>query len=178
VRQDVQFDNGFVNFIDGVLRPPPRVREFFPMLQNLLYSDGDSQIQIIDRRTTNGMAMLGALQSADLLDELESIRDITLLVPKAEAFYDIGSIFDGMTQQELREILGYHIVVGSVIITASLDWEAPANLNWTSIFTTLSGKELKMTMLSLERELQFRSSTAFASQDFLIYNGNMIVIKS
>ncbi|KAF2206235.1 hypothetical protein CERZMDRAFT_9029, partial [Cercospora zeae-maydis SCOH1-5] len=88
---DLEFDGGLIHGINPPLTLPPNVST------NLVAAQRES--------------LLGAIQRVGLLESLESARDILLFAPTNQAFQNIGSAIDDLSDDDLREILLYHVAV-------------------------------------------------------------------
>jgi uncharacterized surface protein with fasciclin (FAS1) repeats len=72
--------------------------------------------------------MEGAIQAANLTQNVTEKRDVTVFAPSNEAFRAIGSVIEDLIQNKtgngtgdrLRQIVGYHVVDGTVAYTSGL----------------------------------------------------------
>jgi uncharacterized surface protein with fasciclin (FAS1) repeats len=62
----------------------------------------------------NLTAVAGALISANLVDTVDTLSDVTVFAPSNEAFERIGSALPNLTTEQLTSILQYHVVQGVV----------------------------------------------------------------
>ncbi|ROT34492.1 FAS1 domain-containing protein [Sodiomyces alkalinus F11] len=99
-RRSLNYTGGTVHVIDSVLTMPPNATETL--------------------RAANLTAALGAIERAGLADEVNRMRDITIFVPSNEAFAAIASLAGNLTEQQLGNILSYHVVPGQVLYSNTL----------------------------------------------------------
>ncbi|WP_255411763.1 fasciclin domain-containing protein, partial [Aquimarina sp. Aq107] len=90
---DIQASNGVVHVIDGVLLPP---------------ADLQSIVEIAVA-TPELSTLVGALQSANLVDTLNGEGPFTVFAPTNGAFAALDAIPDG---DALTEVLLYHVAAG------------------------------------------------------------------
>ncbi|KAF2681745.1 hypothetical protein K458DRAFT_391695 [Lentithecium fluviatile CBS 122367] len=93
--------------------------------------------------------------------------------PKSPAFYNVGSIFNGMSLNTLRSIIEYHVLIGdgnvtyqTVIERDTPDWTFPA-LTMSSRTVNVTHKYESDTRLLLDADVP-------DGDDILIANGNLI----
>ncbi|KAK4450312.1 FAS1 domain-containing protein [Podospora aff. communis PSN243] len=91
------FSGGTIHIIDSMLSMPSNLTD--TLLSN------------------NLTAAVGALQQSHLAATLDEQREITVFAPNNGAFDVIGSLIDGMTADDLKRVLGYHVVEGRVLYT-------------------------------------------------------------
>jgi uncharacterized surface protein with fasciclin (FAS1) repeats len=128
----LQFDGGLIHIIDAVLIPPGSAHEEIPQVHSITGYPFPADTSVLSE----------ALYLTGLMSELESRKDITLLVPYDAAFYNIGSVFDGMTMEELRQILGYLIITDNSIYADAI---SPLKPSFSYMATTLSNKMVNVT---------------------------------
>lgn len=76
----------------------------------------------------NLTAAAGAMQAANLTQSVTDTPDVTIFAPSNEAFRAVGSIIENLNQSRtgnetgdrLRQIVGYHVVDGTVAYTSGL----------------------------------------------------------
>jgi len=96
---DIEASNGIIHVIDAVIVPPSIT---LPM-------------DIVDTAIDAGFSSLaGAVTTAGLVDTLRGDGPFTVFAPTNEAFAAIQSTVDGLTVQQLTDILLYHVVSGEV----------------------------------------------------------------
>lgn len=142
VQENIPFDDGFVQIIDSVLRVP----ESFESTTQNAYTDMS--------------AFLGALHATGLIEEINAARDVTIFAPHNEAFQQLYPVFEKMSLTELKRVIRYHIVLGSVIHS----WEFG---NGTSL------EALDKTPIAITRHDHsiYANSAQFLQTDVLISNG-------
>ncbi|KAK3313087.1 FAS1 domain-containing protein [Apodospora peruviana] len=100
-KENLPFSGGLVQIVDGLMKVPepigPTIGKGFPHLS----------------------AFLGALHHAGLVDELSDMKDVTVFAPRNTAFQQMSHILEGMTTKELKRVMSYHIVPGTV----KMSWE-------------------------------------------------------
>lgn len=99
-RHSLNYTGGTVHVIDRVLTIPRNVT--------------DTLI------AGNLTAAAGAVQRAGLTDEVDRMRDITVFAPNNEAFAAVASVAQNMTDQQLGNILTYHVIPGQVLYSSNL----------------------------------------------------------
>jgi uncharacterized surface protein with fasciclin (FAS1) repeats len=90
----LNYTGGVVHIIDDVLIIPQNVSE--------------TAIQ------ANLTALAGALTSADLVETVDYLSDVTIFAPNNAAFEAIGSALPNLTTEDLTSILQYHVIQGTV----------------------------------------------------------------
>ena len=117
---DIMASNGIIHAIDGVLLP-------------------DEYGTIVDNAQKRYFltALVNAVVEAGLADTLaDPDAEFTVFAPTNEAFEAIADVADGLSQQELADILLYHVVEGN--ITAG-------DLEPTQTLPTVNGAEITIT---------------------------------
>ncbi|KAI9683325.1 MAG: hypothetical protein M1829_005395 [Trizodia sp. TS-e1964] len=94
VTADVKFNGGVVHIIDTVLTVPESIA--------------------LTATAANLTALAGALTTANLVGQLQSLKDVTVFAPTNAAFAAVGSAVANLTIDQLVSILGYHVVQGTV----------------------------------------------------------------
>lgn len=114
------------------------------------------------------------------METLASLSDVTILAPADSAFAKIGSVFDGITMDKLKKILGYHVLVGNV---SYHDTIPPMSPSWTRLADTLTaGKRVNITHkpIALDAETGLRNlyldKVLAYNGDLLTSNGNLVGI--
>ncbi len=94
VAADIQATNGVIHGIDAVLMPPT----------------------IVDHAANNALfgELVNALGATALDNTLAGAGPFTVMAPVNAAFQAISSTVEGLTTQELSDILLYHVVAGNV----------------------------------------------------------------
>lgn len=94
--EDLTFDMGLVQVIDSVMRVP----ETLESTARNAYTDLTS--------------FIGALYATDLMSELSAEKDVTIFAPRTAAFQQLAGALETMGKEQLKRILRYHIVPGSL----------------------------------------------------------------
>ncbi|KAK4502869.1 hypothetical protein PRZ48_006295 [Zasmidium cellare] len=147
VMANVNVTNGVVHVIDQVLTIPGNVSS--------------------TALAANLTALAGALQATNLTDTLDSTPDITVFAPTNAAFEDIGSALANLTVEQATQILGYHVINGSVAYSSLLS-------NGSSV-DTLAGPPVNIT---IEDGEVFVNSARVIAADILVSGGVVHVIDS
>lgn len=143
---DVNFTGGVIHVIDRFLVLPEVVS---------------------DTLTTAGLSSLrGALNATNLLDAVDTTPDVTIFAPNNEAFRNIGSALQNLSESDISNILTYHVVNGTVGYSSGLE-------NGTTL-TTLNGANLTVTIGDEGRV--FVNNARVTIADVLIANGVVHVI--
>ena len=134
-------------------------------------------VQVIDRVLTipqnisttavelNLTSIAGALTSAQLVETVDYLSDVTVFVPNNAAFQAIGSALPNLTMEEVTSILTYHVVQGTVGYSSLLT-------NGTSL-PTVQGTNVTVT---IEGDSVFVNSARVLVPDVLVANGVVHVI--
>jgi uncharacterized surface protein with fasciclin (FAS1) repeats len=146
--QDIEFDNGIIHIIDKLL--------LIPLSISATLVAG------------NFTALAGAATSANLVEPLESLSDVIIFCPNNDAFQKLAGTpgANNITDEQLAEILQYHVVQGAVgySTTLSNDLKLP----------TLAGEELTITID--DEGGVFVNNARVINSDILIANGVLHVI--
>lgn len=119
VEADLQGTNGVVHIIEGVLNPAPNIAD-------------------VAASNDNFSELVAALQDAELVSALEGAGPFTVFAPTNEAFQGVD--LAGLSQDQLQEILQYHVVPDNI---ASADLEAEQSveaLAGGNLFVTTNGE--------------------------------------
>ena len=114
----------------------------------------------------NFTALAGAATQANLVAPLEDLSDITIFCPNNDAFQRLAASNVTVTDDQLAEILQYHVVQGTVGYSTTL-------ANNTKL-PTLNGEELDIT-ISADGAV-FVNSARVINADVLLENGVLHVI--
>ncbi|KAK5698705.1 hypothetical protein LTR97_006353 [Elasticomyces elasticus] len=142
---DITFDNGIIHIIDKLLLIPLSISE------TLI--------------TGNFTALAGAATQAGLVPTLEDLSDVTIFCPNNDAFQKIASGTGNITDEQLAEILKYHVVQGTVGYSTLLS---------NSSLATLDDEEVKITID--DDGAVFVNSARVINADILVANGVIHVI--
>jgi len=144
VTADLNFTGGVVHIIDTVLTIP----------------ESDSATAA----AANLTALTGALTQANLVNAVDSLRDVTIFAPSNAAIQAIGSVVGTLSTEQLTQILEYHVVNGTVGYATML-----GNMS----LTTLGGESVNITV---ENGTVFVNSARVIVPDVLVANGVVHVI--
>ncbi|KAJ9602380.1 hypothetical protein H2200_013235 [Cladophialophora chaetospira] len=140
----LNFTGGVVHIIDSVLIIPQNVSE--------------TAIQ------ANLTGVAGALMSADLVETVDGLTDVTVFAPNNAAFEAIGSALPNLTTEDLTSILTYHVVEGTVGYSTLLG---------NTSLQTVQGANITITVIDDE---VFVNSARVVVADVLVANGVVHVI--
>ncbi len=143
VVEDLKFDNGLIQIADSVMRIPENLE------------------QTARRAYLDLEAFVGALYTADLMDEVTSQKDITIFAPRNAAFQQLAGTFAKMDKDTLKRVLRYHIVPGQV----SHIWELK---NTTVLNTADKGNNVTITR---HTNFIYVNAAEIIQTDILISNG-------
>merc|ERR1712036_115857 len=143
---NVNFTGGVVHVIDTVLTVPQSASNTAGAL--------------------NLTSLAGALTSADLVETVDGLSDVTIFAPSNEAFQAIGSALPNLSTEALSSILTYHVVQGTV--------------GYSSILTntTLETVNGESVTISIVNGSVFVNSARVTVPDVLIAGGVVHVIDS
>lgn len=137
---------------------PSNFSKMIPKLERL--SEGNISISLFQE----------ALSLTGLLNEIDTLGNITILAPQDTAFYRVGSVFDdSMSIDKLRSLLMYHILVENITYVADLQ-NSTVSL-WVS--RTLLGQEVN---IKLNKTLKIDSTFATRG-DLVLANGNLLLLE-
>jgi uncharacterized surface protein with fasciclin (FAS1) repeats len=141
---NVPFTGGIIHIIDTVLTIPE--------------SDAATA------EAANLTALAGALITANLVDTVDGLKDVTIFAPSNAAFQAIGSAVGTLTMQQLTGILEYHVVQGVVGYSSLL-----GNMS----LPTVGGGNVTITV---ENGNVFVNSAEVITPNVLVANGVVHVI--
>lgn len=147
VEANLNFTGGTIHIIDRVLSVPGNISSTL--------------------RDANLTAALGAVQLADLGGDLSEARDITVFAPNNEAFARIASLGGELEQDQLKDILEYHVVEGRVLYSDMI--------SNTTLDTLDDDKQLNITVIDGS---VFVNNAEVVIQDVLVANGVVHVINN
>ena len=158
VTASVPASNGVVHVVDTVLVPPPSASK--------LASQG------------NLTALVAALQKADLVNSVDSAKDVTIFAPTNEAFTKLTAFATesklDVTTEVLKQILQLH-VIPSVATSVDIISKQPLKVN------ALSGKLVSVTVADgkvLVKGEGNKDPSVVVTADILFENGIVHVIDS
>ncbi len=143
---DIEASNGIVHVIDGVLLPPSPLQSIVEIAVN----------------TPQLSTLVGALQSAELVDTLSGDGPFTVFAPTNSAFAALDAVPSG---EALKEVLLYHVASGK--FTAE-------DLLQKQTVTTVQGDEVTIQMMN--GEVVLNESIRVSIADIEASNGIVHVI--
>lgn len=111
-------------------------------------------------------SLRGALNATELIEPVDTIRNVTIFAPSNEAFQNIGSALGNLSTEQISDILTYHVVNGTVGYSSGLE-------NGTQL-ATVNGANLTITLQ--EDGGVFVNNARVITSDVLIANGVVHVI--
>lgn len=118
----------------------------------------------LNNKAANGTSFLLALGRAGLLDEVESLDQVTIFAPRDDAFRQVEKAIYGLSKDDLAAVLKYHIVPNQITYSGGFK-------NGTT-FETLEGQDIK---INIQRR-NFIQNARVVQSDVLIKNGVVHVI--
>ena len=122
VTADVDVSNGVIHAIDEVLIP------------NELLNIGQIASKNYDLST-----LVGLVSDAGLVQTLESDEPFTLFAPTNAAFDAISSTLDGLTDEQVSEILQYHVVISEDVMDSIEDGQIIETVQSEEITIAIDG---------------------------------------
>lgn len=110
-------------------------------------------------------SIAGALKAENLVQPIDDAKNITVFAPSNAAFKAIGSALGNLTTQQLTDILGYHVLNGTVAYSTDLK-------NNTQ-YTASNGKNITVR---IENGSVFVDSAKVITPNVLVANGVVHVI--
>ncbi|KAI0398864.1 FAS1 domain-containing protein [Xylaria palmicola] len=144
VTNNINFTGGTIYIVDGVLSIPQNLTE---TLTN-----------------ANLTAYAGAITATNQTQNLTGGGNATIFAPNNAAFYAIGNIVGNTTSDELRRILGYHVVNGTVAYLSDLQ---------NTTLTTENGENINIRIINNET---YVNAALVTVPDILYENGVIHVI--
>ena len=122
VEADLIADNGVIHAIDAVLLPPTR--------------------NVVDelREREEFSELMGALEATGLDETLENNGPFTIFAPTNEAFDAVQETVAGLSEEELRDVLLYHVLGQRVFSTQLTDGDVETLLEDAEV--TINVQEL------------------------------------
>jgi uncharacterized surface protein with fasciclin (FAS1) repeats len=142
---DMNFTGGVIHVIDTLLTVPENVST--------------------TALATGLTAVDGALQNTSLTDTIDTLQDVTVFAPSNAAFRSIGSALENASASDLANIVGYHVINGTVAY--STDLKDMQNL------TAYNGENVT---ISIKNGSVFVNSAKVVTSNILVANGVMHVI--
>ncbi|KAI1653999.1 Fasciclin-domain-containing protein [Daldinia decipiens] len=144
ITPNVNFTGGTIHIINSFLIIPQNVTE---TLSN-----------------ANLTAAEGAISTANLTDSVVDTPNITIFAPNNDAFNAIGSIISNLTSDQLTNIVGYHVINGSVNYSAELQ---------NTTLTAANGQDITITVVN---GTVYANSAKITVPDILLENGVIHVV--
>jgi len=153
------------------------------LLQNTTVTQGDLNftggvIHVVDRVLTLPISVLdtasaanltsfrGAINATGLIETANDTPDLTIFAPTNEALRSVYSELQNLSESDLRNIIGYHVVnESSVRYSSTLE-------NGTTL-TTVEGGELTITVVN---ETVFVNAARVIAPNILVANGVIHII--
>lgn len=120
ISNGTRFNGGVVHVIDHFLNVPSNIT--------------NTAVQL------NLRSAVGALNIAGLSDTIDTLQDVTCFIPTNAAFQAVGASLATMSQQQLAQILQYHVVNGTVGYSTML--------TNGSTLTTLDGTNMRIEIFN------------------------------
>jgi transforming growth factor-beta-induced protein len=118
---DIEASNGVIHVIDAIILPPS--------------DDIVATAQGID----DFSMLVDAVVAADLVEALQADGPFTVFAPTNDAFEAIADTVDGLSTEELTNVLLYHVVEGAVGAGNLTAGAVPTLLEGESVTVTLEG---------------------------------------
>jgi len=130
VTADVEASNGIIHAIDSILLPQSiRIALSLPNIVD----------QAVD--LGNFTTLAGALEQVGLTTTLKYTGDYTVFAPSDDAFSALpDGLLGSLTDEQLTEILTYHVLSGEVFADDLGAEQAPASLQGGEVFVTKDGE--------------------------------------
>lgn len=155
--QDIDFNGGTIHIVDEVLTLP--------------------QIVSATALATNMTTFVGAMDAAGSTERIDSTLDVTIFIPRNDAFSSIGSALANSTTQrqlellarqgsneQIANIVNYHAVDGTVLYSSDLKNET---------MPTMAGKDVTITVIN---GVAYVNSARVVATDLLVNNGVIHII--
>ncbi|KAF2263794.1 Fasciclin-domain-containing protein [Lojkania enalia] len=143
---DLNFNGGVIHVIDSVLTLPLSVLD---------------TLNIADLT-----ALRGAVNTTDSISAVNDTPDLTIFAPTNEAFQSIGSALQNLTDEDLANILSYHVVNSTVGYSTDLE-------NGTSL-QTIQGSNVTITIDT--NGTVFVNAARVVTPNILVANGVVHII--
>ena len=145
---DITFTGGLVQMVDTLLVPPARL-------------EPTARDSYQDLR-----AFLGALYAADLVPEFANSPNVTIFAPRNAAFQLLSGTLSGLTDDELKRVLSYHLVPDLLVVSTDLK----NGTNLTSAATDAAGSAIDIHVTSAGNN-RYIDSAQLLVPDILVANG-------
>ncbi|KAI0413091.1 FAS1 domain-containing protein [Xylaria grammica] len=144
VTNNINFTGGTIYIVDGILSVPQNVTD---TLSN-----------------ANLTACVGALAATNQTQNLTDGRNVTIFAPNNDAFNAVGNVLANQTTDQLSNILGYHVVNGTLAYSTDLQ---------NGTLRAANGQDLNISVINNET---FVNSARLTVPDILYSNGVIHVI--
>ncbi|KAI1110557.1 FAS1 domain-containing protein [Nemania sp. NC0429] len=144
VTTNINFTGGTIHIVNGILSVPDNLTD-----------------TLVDANLT---ASAGAIAAANQTQNLSGVRRATIFAPNNAAFHAIGSILGNQTAEQLGDILGYHVVNGTVAYAPDFENGTLRAMNGDNINIKVIGRQI------------FANSARVTVPDVLYANGVIHVI--
>jgi uncharacterized surface protein with fasciclin (FAS1) repeats len=118
----------------------------------------------LNNKAANATNFLLALGRAGLLEEVESLDQVTIFAPEDSAFQTVENSIDSLSKADLTAMLKYHIVPNNISYSTGLK-------NGTT-FETMEGQDIK---INIPRRT-FIQNARVVQTDVLVKNGVVHII--
>ena len=148
---DIAFKGGSVQMVDTLMVPPTRL-----------------EVTARDTYKNDIISFLGALYAAGMEQEIADATDVTIFAPRNAAFQKLAGTLEGLSADELKEVLQYHIVIGKVVPSTAFS-------NGTELVSSL-GQGKGLVKVTKSGNNVFVNAAQVVQPDILIANGVVHVI--
>ena len=120
---------------------------------------------IVDTSLAGGLtALAGALNQTNLVGTLTSAKDVTVFAPNNAAFASIANLLSNLTTEQIVNVLGYHVVAGTVDYSTRIQ---------NGTVKALNGEDLNIRVINGS---VFVNSAKVIQPNVLVSNGVVHVI--
>jgi len=88
-------------------------------------------------------SLVDALVAADLVDTLSTDGPFTVFAPTNDAFAAISSVVEGLTKEQLQQVLEYHVVSGPAV---TITGDGSTIINHQQLFPLFTGHSLGVSL--------------------------------
>ena len=113
VFKNLNFTGGLIHIVNGVFSIP----------DNLTTTAINSNLT----------SFTGAVESLNLTSALDGASDLTIFAPDNSAFQAVGDALANLSASDLVNVLGYHVVNGSVLYSADLGNTTVKSMSGTNL---------------------------------------------
>lgn len=136
------------------------------------------QVVSATARATNMTTFVGAMDAAHSTEKIDSTEDVTVFIPRNNAFAAVGSALENATtmqhqiewikrqgsDEQIANIVDYHAVDGTALYSTDLKSES---------MPTLAGKDVTITVVD---GVAYVNSARVVGTDILVNNGVVHII--